>query len=76
MASRIAQIRVMRSVMANIRQNLCFAFVYNALGVPLAAGVLYPITGGRLSPIIAGAAMAASSASVTTNALRLQGINL
>jgi Cation transport ATPase len=58
--------------MANIRQNLFFAFVYNALGIPIAAGVLYPVFGLLLSPIIAAAAMALSSVSVITNALRLR----
>jgi Cu+-exporting ATPase len=58
--------------MANIRQNLFFAFVYNALGVPLAAGVLYPAFGLLLSPMIAAAAMALSSVSVVLNALRLR----
>jgi Cu+-exporting ATPase len=54
-------------------QNLGFAFVYNALGVPLAAGVLYPFTGQLLSPMIAALAMSLSSVSVITNALRLRG---
>jgi len=57
--------------MRNIRQNLTFAFGYNALGIPIAAGVLYPAFGLLLSPVFAGAAMALSSVSVVTNALRL-----
>jgi len=63
--------RLSRAVMRNIRQNLFFAFVYNALGVPLAAGVLYPAFGILLSPMIAAAAMSLSSVSVIANALRL-----
>ena len=65
-----------RLVMRNIRQNLFFAFVYNALGVPIAAGVLYPLFGILLSPMIAGAAMSFSSASVIANALRLRSVKL
>jgi Cu+-exporting ATPase len=65
-----------RAVMRNIRQNLFFAFVYNALGVPVAAGVLYPLFGILLSPMIAGAAMSFSSVSVIANALRLRRIKL
>ena len=65
-----------QAVMRNIRQNLFFAFIYNALGVPVAAGVLYPIFGILLSPIIAAAAMALSSVSVVGNALRLRRVNL
>jgi len=61
-----------RAVMKNIRQNLFFAFAYNALGIPVAAGVLYPLTGTLLSPMIAGAAMSVSSLSVILNALRLR----
>jgi Cu+-exporting ATPase len=57
----------------NMRQNLGFAFVYNALGIPVAAGVLYPVTGQLLSPMIAAVAMSLSSVSVITNALRLRG---
>jgi Cu+-exporting ATPase len=68
--------RLSRATMRNIRQNLFFAFFYNALGVPLAAGVLYPVFGLLLSPIIASAAMSFSSVSVITNALRLRSINL
>jgi Cu+-exporting ATPase len=64
------------AVMGNIRQNLFFAFIYNALGVPVAAGVLYPFFGLLLSPIIAAAAMALSSVSVVANALRLRGTTL
>jgi len=65
-------IRLSRAVMRNIRQNLVFAFLYNALGIPVAAGVLYPFFGLVLSPIIAGAAMSLSSVSVISNALRLR----
>jgi Cu+-exporting ATPase len=65
-----------RATMRNIRQNLAFAFGYNALGIPLAAGVLYPAFGLLLSPMFAGAAMAMSSVSVVTNALRLDRIKL
>jgi Cu+-exporting ATPase len=68
--------RLSRATMANIRQNLFFAFVYNALGVPIAAGVLYPWTGLLLSPMIAAAAMSFSSVSVIGNALRLRRIHL
>jgi Cu+-exporting ATPase len=65
-----------RATMRNIRQNLVFAFGYNALGIPVAAGVLYPAFGLLLSPIFAGAAMALSSVSVVTNALRLNHVKL
>lgn len=68
--------RLSEATMRNIRQNLFFAFVYNALGVPLAAGVLYPIFGLLLSPIIAAAAMALSSVSVIANAARLRAVKL
>jgi Cu+-exporting ATPase len=64
--------RLSRSTMRNIKQNLFFAFVYNAAGVPIAAGVLYPFFGLLLSPIIAAAAMSFSSVSVVGNALRLR----
>jgi Cu+-exporting ATPase len=68
--------RLSREVMKNIRQNLFFAFVYNGLGVPVAAGVLYPLFGLLLSPMIASAAMAFSSVSVVANALRLRSTRL
>jgi Cu+-exporting ATPase len=68
--------RLSRAVMRNIRQNLIFAFAYNVAGVPIAAGVLYPAFGWLLSPAIAAAAMAASSVSVITNALRLRAVRL
>ena len=65
-----------RAVMRNIRQNLFFAFIYNGLGIPIAAGVLYPVFAIALNPMIAAAAMSASSISVITNALRLRSIDL
>ena len=65
-----------RATMRNIRQNLFFAFVYNSVGVPIAAGVLYPFFGLLLSPILASAAMTFSSVSVITNALRLRNVRL
>jgi Cu+-exporting ATPase len=68
--------RLSRATMRNIRQNLFFAFIYNALGVPIAAGVLYPVVGLLLSPMIASAAMSFSSVSVIGNSLRLRGIKL
>lgn len=68
--------RLSRATMRNIRQNLFFAFIYNALGVPVAAGVLYPVFGILLSPIIAAAAMALSSVSVIGNAIRLRIVRL
>jgi Cu+-exporting ATPase len=68
--------RLSRATMRNIRQNLVFAFAYNLLGVPIAAGVLYPVFGLLLSPMIASAAMSASSVSVIGNALRLRRLPL
>ncbi|OZB55621.1 MAG: hypothetical protein B7X43_00540, partial [Thiomonas sp. 15-63-373] len=64
--------RLSRATLGNIRQNLFFAFVYNSLGVPVAAGILYPFFGVLLSPVIAAAAMSFSSVSVVANALRLR----
>ena len=72
----VKAIALSRAVMRNIRQNLFFAFVYNAFGVPIAAGILYPFFGILLSPMIAGAAMAFSSLSVISNALRLRNLKL
>jgi Cu+-exporting ATPase len=72
----VRALRLSRATMRNIEQNLFFAFVYNALGVPVAAGVLYPFFGILLSPVIAAAAMSFSSVSVVGNALRLRGTNL
>jgi Cu+-exporting ATPase len=68
--------KLSRAVMRNIRQNLFFAFVFNAAGVPIAAGVLYPWFKILLSPIIAGAAMSLSSVTVIGNSLRLRGVRL
>ena len=65
-----------RATMKNIRQNLFFAFIYNVLGVPIAAGILYPVFGLLLSPMIASAAMTFSSVSVIGNALRLRRVKL
>ncbi|MGD9487580.1 MAG: copper-translocating P-type ATPase [Calditrichaceae bacterium] len=72
----VRAIRLSRSTMRNIRQNLFFAFIYNSAGVPVAAGILYPFLGILLSPIIAAAAMSFSSVSVITNSLRLRRLKL
>jgi Cu+-exporting ATPase len=72
----VKAVRLSRATMCNIRQNLFFAFLYNALGIPVAAGVLYPFFGLLLSPVIAGAAMSLSSVSVISNALRLRKVRL
>ena len=72
----VASIALSRATIANIRQNLFFAFIYNILGIPLAAGLFYPLTGWLLSPVIASLAMALSSVSVVTNALRLRGFTV
>jgi len=68
--------RLSRSTMGNIRQNLFFAFVYNSLGIPIAAGILYPVLGILLNPMMAAAAMSLSSVSVIANALRLRRVSL
>jgi Cu2+-exporting ATPase len=67
-----AAIRLSRQTVATIRQNLFWAFIYNIIGIPVAAGILYPFTGFLLNPMIAGAAMALSSVSVVSNSLRLK----
>jgi Cu+-exporting ATPase len=72
----VKAIRLSHATMRNVKQNLFFAFFYNALGVPIAAGVLYPFFGLLLSPMFAGAAMSMSSVSVVTNALRLRRARL
>ncbi|MGC9505153.1 heavy metal translocating P-type ATPase [Baaleninema sp.] len=72
----VTAIQLSRATMRNIRQNLFFAYIYNSLGIPIAAGVLYPFLGWLLNPAIAGAAMAFSSVSVVTNALRLRRADL
>ena len=74
--SIVQAITLSRAMMRNIRQNLFFAFLYNSLGVPIAAGALYPIFGVLLSPMLAGAAMSLSSVSVIANALRLRKVRL
>jgi Cu+-exporting ATPase len=68
----VTAIQLSRATINNIRQNLFFAFIYNIIGIPIAAGILYPFFGLLLNPIIAGAAMAFSSVSVVSNALRLR----
>ena len=68
--------RLSKFTIGNIRQNLGFAFLYNVLGIPIAAGVFFPITGWLLSPMIASAAMSFSSVSVIANALRLRNVSL
>jgi Cu+-exporting ATPase len=72
----VRAVRLSRATMRNIRQNLFFAFIYNVLGIPVAAGVLYPFFGVLLSPMIAATAMSFSSVSVISNALRLRRISL
>ncbi|AFY73583.1 copper/silver-translocating P-type ATPase,heavy metal-translocating P-type ATPase, Cd/Co/Hg/Pb/Zn-transporting [Synechococcus sp. PCC 7502] len=71
----VTAIQLSRATISNIQQNLFFAFIYNVLGIPIAAGILYPIWGWLLNPIVAGGAMALSSLSVVTNALRLRGFH-
>jgi Cu+-exporting ATPase len=72
----VRAIRLSRAFVRNIKQNLFFAFFYNSLGIPIAAGILYPFTGTLLNPMIAGVAMSLSSLSVVSNALRLKSLSL
>ena len=76
LAAMVRARRLAKATMRNIRQNLWFSFVFNGVGVPVAAGVLYPVAGILLSPMLAGAAMALSSFAVVTNALRLNRVRL
>ena len=76
LAAMVRARRLARATMANIRQNLFFSFLFNGVGIPIAAGVLYPVTGTLLSPMFAGAAMALSSFTVVINALRLNAVKL
>jgi Cu+-exporting ATPase len=72
----VTAIQLSRATMKNIRQNLFFAFAYNTAAIPIAAGIFYPIFGWLLNPIIAGGAMAMSSVSVVSNALRLRNFTI
>jgi Cu+-exporting ATPase len=76
LAGMVRARKLSQATMRNIRQNLFFAFLYNSLGVPIAAGLLYPFFGLLLSPILAAAAMSLSSVSVITNSLRLKKLKL
>ena len=72
----VAAIKLSKATMKNIKQNLFFAYIYNVIGIPIATGIFYPLMGLLLNPIIAGGAMAFSSVSVVTNALRLRKVRL